>query len=109
MPKQKNDKTEDMVVVSPSGEYEALSRQCIAEYDLAWKNQKPKKDEWEIRLKLYNNQKRDKTAVGDTTLFTVTQTILASLYNDRLSVTFEGREDGDEEIAEKSKNAKAKE
>jgi hypothetical protein len=37
--------------------------QSQAEYNLAWKNQKPKKDESEIRLKLYNNQKRDKKAV----------------------------------------------
>jgi len=81
-------------------DYKVLAKQCAAEYILAWKNQKPKKDEWEIRLKLYNNQKRDKSAVGDTTLFTVLQTVLASLYTDRLSVTFEGREDGDEETAE---------
>ena len=58
------------------------------------------KDEDEIRLKLYNNQKRDKSAVGDTTLFTVMQTVIASLYIDTLDVKFEGREDGDEETAE---------
>ena len=77
-----------------------LSRQIQAEYDLAWKHQKPKKDEWEVRLKLYNNQKRQKDAVGDTTLFTVFQTILASLYVDRLDATWEGKEQGDEEVAE---------
>lgn len=76
-----------------------LQQQCKAEYTLAWKHQKPKKDEWEIRLKLYNNQKRDKSAVGDTTLFTVTQTVLASLYSNKLDVKFEGRTDGDEETA----------
>lgn len=81
-------------------DYTSLAKQCSAEYTLAWKNQKPKKDEWNIRLKLYNNQKRDKDAVGDTTLFTVMQTVIASLYTDRLDVTFEGREDGDEETAE---------
>ncbi len=80
--------------------YEGLSRQCKKEYTLAWKNQKPKIDEWEIRLKLYNNQKRDKSAVGDTTLFTMVQTILASLYTDRLDVEFSGREEGDEDTAE---------
>lgn len=77
-----------------------LQRQCRAEFDIAWKNQKPKKDEWEVRLKLYNNQKRDKSAVGDTTLFTILQTILASLYVDRLSASFGGREEGDEETAD---------
>lgn len=81
-------------------DYKALAEQCKREYTLAWKHQKPKKDEWEIRLQLYNNQKRDKTAVGDTTLFTVMQTVLASLYVDKLNASFEGREEGDEETAD---------
>jgi hypothetical protein len=33
-------------------------------------------------------------------LFTIHQTVLASLYSDRLSVEFNGREEGDEETAE---------
>jgi len=74
-----------------------LQKQCEAEYSMSWKHQKPKKDEAEIRLKLYNNQKRDKKAVGDTTLFTIHQTVLASLYIDRLNATFSGREEGDED------------
>ena len=81
-------------------DYVGLSSQCKAEKKLAWENQKPKKDEWEIRLKLYNNQKRDKSSVGDTTMFTIMQTVLASLYEDRLSSVFAGREEGDEETAD---------
>jgi len=77
-----------------------LAKQCEAEYSMSWKHQKPKKDEAEVRLKLYNNQKRDKKAVGDTTLFTIHQTVLASLYIDRLSATFSGREEGDEETGD---------
>ena len=77
-----------------------LSKQIQAEYNLAWKHQKPKKDEWEIRLKLYNNQKREKKAVGDTTLFTIHQTVLASLYVDRLDAEWQGREEGDDEVAD---------
>ena len=80
--------------------YADLARQVIVEYLLAWKHQKPKKDEQAIRLKLYNNQKRDKKAVGDTTMFTIHQTVLASLYVDRLSVEFNGREEGDEEVGD---------
>lgn len=79
--------------------YKSLQEQCRAEYTLAWKHQKPKKDEWQVRLKLYNNQKRDKSAVGDTTLFTVMQTVLASLYSDRLIVDFVGRDEGDSDSA----------
>jgi len=78
----------------------ALATQCKAEFDLAWKHQKPKKDELNVRLKLFNNQKRDKDAVGDTTMFTTFQTVLASLYVDRLNVDFQGKEDGDEDTAD---------
>src|SRR3990167_1570775 len=80
--------------------FESLESQIQAEYNLAWKHQKPKKDEAEVRLKLLNNQKRDKKAVGDTTMFSIFQTVLASLYDDRLEATWEGKEQGDEEVAE---------
>ena len=78
----------------------ALARQIQAEYQMAWKHQKPKKDEALIRLKMYNNQRRDKKAVGDTTMFTTVQTVLASLYIDRLTANFSAREAGDEETAD---------
>lgn len=94
MSKNKETKTEEKM------DYTSLAQQCKNEYTLAWKHQKPKKDEWEVRLKLYNNQKRDSTAVGDTTMFTIMQTVIASLYSDRLDVDFDGREEGDEETAE---------
>lgn len=80
--------------------FENLENQSKREYTLGWKHQKPKKDEWEVRLKLLNNQKRDKEAVGDTTMFSIFQTLLASLYDDRLEVVFEGQEQGDEQVAE---------
>lgn len=85
---------------SESKIYDGLEKQCSAEYDRAWRHQKPKKDQWALRLKLYNNQKRDQDAVGDTTMFTIHQTILASLYDDRLMTEFIGREEGDDEVAE---------
>jgi len=93
----KNNKPEEVI---NKEDYTSLASQCKAEYNLAWKHQKPKKDEQEVRLKLYNNQKRDKSSVGDTTMFTIMQTVLASLYIDRLNAAFDGREDGDEETAE---------
>lgn len=80
--------------------YDALAKQCQAEYNISWQTQKAKKDEWGRRLKLYNNQMRASNRVGDTTLFTIHQTVLASLYVDRLSVDFTGREEGDNEVAE---------
>lgn len=75
-------------------------KQIEGEYQLSWWFMKPKWDEWALRLKLYNNQKRDKSAVGDPLLFTIHQTVLASLYDDQLMVSFNPREDGDTETAE---------
>jgi len=81
-------------------DFSSLIKQVEAEYTLAWWFMKPKLDEWAVRLKLYNNQKRDKETIGDPLLFTIHQTVLASLYSDRLGVDFLGREAGDEETAE---------
>lgn len=91
---------------APTSETEAVKdyseaiKQVEDEYKLSYMFMKPKWDEWALRLKLYNNQKRDKSAVGDPLLFTIHQTILASLYDDRLSVSFDPREEGDVEVSE---------
>ncbi len=81
-------------------DFTAAIKQVEGEYQLSWWFMKPKWDEWALRLKLYNNQKRDKSAVGDPLLFTIHQTVLASLYDDQLMVSFNPREDGDSETAE---------
>jgi hypothetical protein len=62
--------------------------------DVTWRNKQLK------RLKLYNNQARDESKVGDPLLFTTFQTVFAALYDDRLSVEFEGNEEGDTDTAE---------
>lgn len=80
--------------------FEKVTKQTQAEYNLSWSHQKPRKDDIEVRLKLYNNQKREKKFVGDTTLFTIFQTVLASLYVDRLDVEFSGKESGDDDVAQ---------
>lgn len=81
-------------------DYSTLEEQIKAEFSVSWDHQQAKKTEALLRLKLYNNQMRDKDAVGDTTMFTIHQTLLASLYNDRLEAEWIGREEGDDEVAE---------
>jgi hypothetical protein len=81
-------------------DYSSLVKQIETEYQLGWWYLKPKMDDWAVGLKLYNNQKRDKDAVGDPLFFTIHQTVLASIYNDRLGVEFLGRDEGDAETAE---------
>lgn len=99
------DEMEGDVLAAELAKYEntdftSLIEQVETEYQLGWWSFKPKFDEFGVRLKLYNNQKRDKEAVGDPLLFTIHQTVLASLYDDKLNVTFVPREQGDEDVAE---------
>ena len=96
MPKESPKDEKEFSLTDISG----VEEQIDAEYNQAWKHQKPKKDVAHLRLKLYNNQKRDPDAVGDSTMFTMHQTVLAALYDDRLMSTFVGREEGDDEVAD---------
>jgi len=66
--------------------FKELIDQINSEFNISYWFMKPKWEEWALRLKLYNNQKRDKSAVGDPLMFTIHQTVLASLYDDTLSV-----------------------
>lgn len=108
MPKQSNEeqqideelKQEEKDRKQKANTDKSLTEQLQSEYDVSFNFCKPKIDEWAVRLKLYNNQRRDKSAIGDPLMFTIHQTILASLYNDKLAVQFLGREEGDEETAE---------
>lgn len=83
-----------------SGEQQTILSQIDEEFILCYDHLQAKRQESLKRLKLYNNQKRDKSAVGDPLLFTVFQTVLAALYDDKLTVTWLGREEGDDEQAE---------
>lgn len=88
-------------------EQKDLIDQVQNEFDLSWDYTYSKRQDSLKRLKLYNNQKKDKSKVGDPLLFTVFQTVFAELYEDKMAVRFEGNEEGDEETAE-NLNAMAK-
>lgn len=79
---------------------EAIAKQIQDEWNVAYRAQEGKRQEQLRRLKLYNNQARKKDKVGDPLLFTVFQTVLAALYDDRLISKWEGNEEGDTETAE---------
>lgn len=80
--------------------HESYLKQVTSERLVAEKHLQSKITEWLKRLKLYNNQRRDKEAVGDPLLFTVFNTVFAALYDDKLNVEFTGKESGDEETAD---------
>ena len=77
-----------------------IVNQIDSEFPLCWDHTQSKRTEGLKRLKLFNNQKRDKAKVGDPLLFTVFQTVLAELYTDRLSSVAQGAEEGDDEAAD---------
>jgi len=69
--------------------------QCNTEFKLADEMMSEKKASWYTYLKLYNNLKRDKEAVGNNLLYTLFNTLLSYLYFDKLQVDFNPRESGD--------------
>lgn len=104
MPEYKNDseqsETSETYKRVAIGSPEALRQQCQSEYSLAREYHQPRVEIDLKRLKLYNNQRRDPDKFGDPLLYTIFQTVFASLYDDRLSVNFSGREEGDAEVSE---------
>jgi len=85
-------------------DFSDLLKQFEAEYVLGHDHQKEELKENLSRLKLYNNQKKDKKRVADTSLFSIMQTMLAALYVNALSVVFDGNDDGDGGTAENLNN-----
>jgi len=92
------DKKETTEIISASLQGRII-KQIEKEYELCFSFNEAKRAVNLLRLKLYNNQRRDSKAVGDPLLFTVFNTIHAALYDDRLNVLWEGRGgQGDEDV-----------
>src|SRR5579864_1415301 len=85
--------------LTPTSRFKKLAEQVRAEWEYCYRTQNGKVQMWLNRLKLYNNQKRQDDAVGDATLFTIHNSVLSALYDDDLTVGWEGRNEGDEDIA----------
>jgi hypothetical protein len=81
--------------------------QVNSEYDVAYTHNEAKRAVMLSRLKLYNNQRREASTVGDPLMFTVLNTILASLYDDRLQARWEGRGGQGDDDVEDNLNALA--
>src|SRR3990167_4898363 len=79
--------------------------QIEKEYQVAFPYNEAKRKIQLARLKLYNNQRRDSTTVGDPLMFTTFNTILASLYDDKLMAMWEGRGGSGDEDVEENLNA----
>lgn len=80
--------------------HETLREQVEQEFQLCLTFMRPKVDEWMRRLKLYNNQARDKSKVGYPLVYSIHQIVHANLIGDKLQQTFKPREEGDTDQAE---------
>ena len=78
-----------------TGKYSAIQTQVYMEYNLNWNYMRPKIQNWLMRLRLYNNQRRDQEKVGEPLIYETHQTVMSILYGDRLQVEFGGRVEGD--------------
>jgi len=74
---------------------EDVSKQIKNEVKVADKFVRSKRETWRKHLKLYINQRKNPKKVGDTLMFSTHQTILASLYKDRLDAEWMWREEED--------------
>lgn len=84
-----------------------IIKQVDDEYNLCKPYNETKRKKNLGRLKLYNNQMRDDKAVGDPLMFTVFNTVHASLYDDRLMANWEGRGGRGDDDVEDNLNALA--
>src|ERR1044071_1191019 len=98
---QPNQKQENDVVTEYLGlQLKEVSEQIMDEIKVFEKHVKSWREQKRKYLKLYINQRKNPKRVGDTLMFSTHQTILASLYKDRLDAEWMWREEGDEDRAD---------
>lgn len=83
---------------------EAALAQIKQEIKLSRDYVKEKRVVWRSRFRLYNNQRKQKDLVGDTSIFNIMSTMLAVYYSDEMQVSFQGREIGDTTLATNVEN-----
>src|ERR1044071_6209871 len=98
---QPNQKQENDVVTEYLGlQLKEVSEQIMDEIKVFEKHVRPWREQKRKYLKLYINQRKNPKKVGDTLMFSTHQTILASLYKDRLDAEWMWREEEDVDRAE---------
>jgi len=70
-----------------TAEHKKFLSRISEEFREAYDETTPLFDEWLIRTKLLNNQKKDKNSVGVPLLYTTMNTVVSALYDDKLGVT----------------------
>jgi hypothetical protein len=91
----KQDQKEDVITEYLGLQLKDVSAQIIDETKVAEKYIRSWREAKRKFLKLYINQRKNPKKVGDTLMFSTHQTILASLYKDRLDAEWMWREEND--------------
>ena len=99
MLEKNSDKNIENIGESYQVSYDEALCQIKEEIRLSRDYVKPKREEFRTRLKLYNNQRKQKDKIGDTSIFNIMTTLLAIYYSDEMQVSFQGREIGDTSMA----------
>lgn len=69
-----------------SAYHTGLLQQAAVEFKAAYEYIENRRQQYEVNMRLYNNQMKGKDTVGDPLIYTTIQTIVAALYDDKLGV-----------------------
>ena len=83
---------------------DVILKQVKAEIEKSREFVKSKREEFRLRLPLYNNQRKQREKVGNTLMYNIITTQLAIYYVDELTVAFAGRDVADVEKAPNIEN-----
>lgn len=92
-----NDRDAEKIVGMSKNEILAQAKE---EAGMALQYVRQKRVDFRDRLRLYNNQRKQRDKIGILTLYTTMNTLLAVYYSDEMAVEFGGRELGDERLAD---------
>ena len=71
---------------------EEILSQALAEVTESRSYVSTKREAFRDRIKLYNNQRRQRDKIGDNSIYNIINTLLAVYYTDEVQIGFVGRE-----------------
>jgi hypothetical protein len=92
--------TEEKKSLENNYDYDKIVAQGLKEITESRDYVREKRIAFRDRLKLYNNQRKQKDKIGDNSIYTIMTTMLAVYYSDELEVGFTGRDISDIEAAD---------
>ena len=94
---EETNRDDEMIVGMKKSE---ILDQARTEHEMSLQYVRAKRVDFRDRLRLYNNQRKQRDKIGILTLYTTMNTLLAVYYSDEMAVEFAGRERGDQLLAD---------